>query len=294
MRAAQAARAVRVRPRAAAALTLVSLVGLLAFCWPLFVQPGSTLAGRADAPWLFVLLLPLLLAVVLAAIADGGMDAKSVAVLGVLAAVGAALRPLGGGVAGFEPVFFLLVLAGRALGRGFGLVLGAVTLFASALLTAGVGPWLPFQMLAAGWVGFLAGCLPRATGRVEVVLVTVYAAAAGLAYGVLMNLWLWPFTAGLDSGLSFVAGAPLGENLGRFVAFTLVTSLGFDLPRALTTAALVAVTARPVLLALRRAARRAEFDAVAEFDPPATTAAAMGRTDDLQEGSPVGVVPPRR
>jgi energy-coupling factor transport system substrate-specific component len=260
-------RAVLVRPRAAGALTVVSLVGLVAFCWPLFVQPGAALAGRTDAPWLFVVLLPLLLAVVLAEVADGGMDAKSVAVLGVLAAVGAALRPLGGGVAGFEPVFFLLVLAGRALGRGFGFVLGSVTLFASALLTAGVGPWLPFQMLAAGWVGFVAGCLPRATGRAEVALVTAYGAVAGLAYGVLMNLWLWPFTTGLESSISYVAGAPLTENLARFVAFTLVTSLGFDIPRALTTAALVAVASRPVLLALRRAARRAEFGAVPEFAP---------------------------
>jgi energy-coupling factor transport system substrate-specific component len=261
-------RAVRVRPRAAIALAVVSVIGLLAFCWPLFVQPGSQLAGRSDAPWLFVVLLPLLLAVVLAEVADGGMDAKSVAVLGVLAAVGAALRPLGGGVAGFEPVFFLLVLAGRALGRGFGLVLGSVTLFASALLTAGVGPWLPFQMLAAGWVGFLAGCLPRATGRREVALLTAYGAVAGLAYGALMNLWLWPFTTGLESSISYVAGAPLTENLARFIAFTLVTSLGFDIPRAFTTAALVAIAARPVLLALRRAARRAEFEAVPTFAPP--------------------------
>jgi len=260
-------RAVRIRPRASLALLVVSAVGLLAFSWPLFVQPGSDLAGRSDAPWLFVLLLPLMLGVVLAEIADGGMDAKSVAVLGVLAAVGAALRPLGGGVAGFEPVFFLLVLAGRALGRGFGLVLGSVTLFASALLTAGVGPWLPFQMLAAGWVGFVAGCLPRATGRAEVVLLTAYGAVAGLGYGLLMNLWLWPFTLGLDSEISYVAGAPLTENLARFIAFTLITSLGFDIPRALTTAALVAIAARPVLLALRRAARRAEFEAVATFEP---------------------------
>jgi energy-coupling factor transport system substrate-specific component len=261
-------RAVLVRPRAAGALAVVSLVGLVAFCWPLFVQPGAALASRTDAPWLFVVLQPLLLAVVLAEVADGGMDAKSVAVLGVLAAVGAALRPLGGGVAGFEPVFFLLVLAGRALGRGFGFVLGSVTLFASALLTAGVGPWLPFQMLAAGWVGFVAGCLPRATGRAEVALLTAYGAVAGLAYGLLMNLWLWPFTTGLESSISYVAGAPLTENLARFVAFTLVTSLGFDIPRALTTAALVAVASRPVLLALRRAARRAEFGAVPEFAPP--------------------------
>ena len=260
--------AVRLRPRAALALTVVSAVGVVAFCWPLLVRPGSGLDGTTTAPWLFVALLPLLLAVVLAEIADGGMDAKAVAVLGVLAAVGAALRPLGGGVAGFEPVFFLLVLAGRALGRGFGLVLGSVTLFASALLTAGVGPWLPFQMLAAGWVGFLAGCLPPLRGRAEIAMLTAYGAVAGLLYGLLMNLQLWPFTVGLESQLSYVAGAPLGDNLGRFLAFTLATSLGFDIPRALTTATLVALTARPVLLALRRAARKAEFGAVPEFAAP--------------------------
>ena len=262
-------RAVHVRPRAALALAVVSALGLVAFCWPLVVEPGAGLDGTASAPWLFVVLLPLLLAVVLAEVADGGMDVKAVAVLGVLAAVGAALRPLGGGTAGIEPVFFLLVLAGRAMGRGFGFVLGAVTLFASALLTAGVGPWLPFQMLAAGWVGFLAGCLPPARGRAEVALLAGYSLVAGLAYGALMNMQLWPFVTGLDGQLSYVAGAPLGENLGRFLAFTLATSLGFDIPRAVTTAVLVAVVGRPVLLALRRVTRKAAFGAVGEFaDPP--------------------------
>ena len=81
--------------------------------------------------------------------------------LGVLSAIGAALRPLGAGMAGIETVFFLLVLAGRVYGPGFGFVLGTTTLFASALLTGGVGPWLPFQMLAAAWVGLGAGLLPR-------------------------------------------------------------------------------------------------------------------------------------
>ena len=67
-------------------------------------------------------------------------------------------------------------------------------------------------------------------------LLTAYGAVAGLAYGLLMNLWFWPFTVGLDSSISYVAGAPLAENLARFIAFTLITSLGFDIPRALTTA----------------------------------------------------------
>ena len=56
------------------------------------------------------------------------------------------------------------------LGPGFGFVLGSVTMFASALLTGGVGPWMPFQMLAMGWVSMGAGLLPgpdRLRGRRE-------------------------------------------------------------------------------------------------------------------------------
>src|SRR3954452_2007917 len=112
--------AVRLHPRTAGALALASLVGVVAFGWPLLAQPGSGLAHSGDAPLLFAALLPLLLAVVLAELAEGGIDSKAIAMLGVLAAVGAALRPLGGGVTGFSPVFLLIVLGGRALGRGFG------------------------------------------------------------------------------------------------------------------------------------------------------------------------------
>ena len=144
--------------------------GFVAFCWPLLVSPDSGLAHGTDAPLVFALVLPLLLAVVLAEMSEGGMDAKAVAMLGVLAAIGAALRPLGAGTAGFEPVFFLLVLGGRVFGAGFGFVLGATTLFASALVTGGVGPWLPFQMLGAAWVGCGAGMLPPLRGRAEVLM----------------------------------------------------------------------------------------------------------------------------
>ena len=125
------------RPRTAASLVLVSVIGVAAFGWPFLVDAGPGLAHAADAPWLFAALLPLLLVVVVAA-TEGEMDAKAVAMLGVLAAVGTGLRARhrGGGV---EPVFFLFVLAGRALGAGFGFVLGQLTLLASALVTGGPG-----------------------------------------------------------------------------------------------------------------------------------------------------------
>lgn len=260
--------ALRLRPRSTVALALTSLVGLASFCWPLLVDAQSALGHDRDAPWLFVLLLPLLLAVVLAELAEGGMDAKAVALLGVLAAVGAALRPLGAGTAGLEPVFFLLIPAGRVLGRGFGFVLGALTLFASALLTGGVGPWLPFQMLGAAWMGFLAGCLPPARGRREIILLAGYALLAGLGYGLLLNMSFWPFATYYAPGISFVPGAPLADNLGRFLAFDLATSLGWDLMRGVLLAVMVLVAGRPVLLALRRATRRAAFEAPVVFEEP--------------------------
>ena len=143
-----------------AAIGLTSALGIVAFAWPLFADAGSQITQGPDGPWLFALLVPLLLAVVLAEIAEGGLDAKAVALLGVLTALGAALRPLSGGVTGFQPMFVVIILAGRVFGPGFGFVLGSTSMLASALLTGGVGPWLPFQMLAAAWLGLGAGCYP--------------------------------------------------------------------------------------------------------------------------------------
>lgn len=272
-------RLLTIRPRAAAALLLCSTIGSIAFTWPLLVAADAPIATVGDATLLFALLLPLILAVVLAELAEGGMDARTVAMLGVLAAAGAALRPLGTGVAGFEPIFFLLVIAGRAYGPGFGFALGATTLFASALVTAGVGPWLPFQMLGAAWVAAGAGLLPsRLRGTSELVVLAAYGVFAGLLYGLLLNLTVWPFVLQGETAtaLSFVAGDAVVDNLRRFVGFTLATSLGFDIPRALLTGTLIAITGRPILRALRRAGRRAAFDApivFADADPgPGATA----------------------
>ncbi len=263
-------RPVPLGPRSALFLSLVSAVGVAAFGWPLLASRTSDLVGHsADAPWLFALLLPLLLAVLVAQLSENrdatgapGLDAKAVAMLGVLAAAGAALRPLGAGTAGLEPMFFLMVLAGRALGPGFGFVLGALTMFASALLTGGVGPWLPFQMLTMGWVCLGAGLLPgadRLRGRPELLLLAAYGVVSAVGYGTVMNLQGWPYLGGLSTSISFVPGDPLPANLARFALYCLTTSLGWDLPRAALTATLCLTVGGPLLRTLRRATRRAAF-----------------------------------
>lgn len=260
--------AVRLGTRSTFAILATSLVGVVAFGWPLIAAPESTaIAHASDAPWIFAIVIPLLLAVVLAQFTDRGMDAKAIALLGVLSAVVSALRPLGGGTAGLEPIWVILVLGGRALGPGFGFALGAVSLFSSALLTGGVGPWLPFQMLGAAWVGLGAGLLPQVRGKAELGLLALYGAVASFAYGLLLNLWFWPFTAGLPDAIAFVPGAPIGENLFAWLRFTVLTSLGYDIPRAILTVTLILIAGPIVLTALRRVSRKAAFDAAPVFEP---------------------------
>lgn len=262
-------RAVRVTLQPALVLGVATVLGLAMFCWPLFAHPAPTAAAHTtDAPFVFMATLPVLILVVLAELSRGGIDAKALALLGVLSAVNAGLRPLGAGTGGIELVFFLLVLAGRVFGPGFGFVLGSTSLFTSALLTAGVGPWLPFQMLASSLIGLGAGLLPRKPrGKAEIAMLVAYGVFAAYFFGLLMSLWSWPFLAGAGTQLGFVPGAPLPDNLHRFAAFTILTStLGWDTGRAITNAVAILLLGPAVLAILRRAARRAAFDAPVEFD----------------------------
>ncbi|CCK30443.1 integral membrane protein [Streptomyces davaonensis JCM 4913] len=267
------ARPIRLGPRSLLTLTLVSAVGLAALGWPLFAPPTSQVSAHSqDAPWLFAGLLVLLVAVVAATIAESGLGPKAVAMLGVLAATGAALRPLGAGTAGIEPMFFLMLLSGRVLGPGFGFVLGSLSMFASALLTGGVGPWMPFQMLAMGWFTMGAGLLPgpdRIRGHAERLMIAAYGFLAAFAYGALTNLAGWPFIHRLASNIAFDPDAGVPANLARFIAYCLATSLGWDLGRALVTVVLTLTLGPAILKALRRATRRAAFEAPVTFHDPA-------------------------
>lgn len=254
---------VRTSPGAALSLVVACVAAMIAFTWPLFVVPGAALANLsgAQAPFVFALILPLVLVVSITQLTSSGIDAKGLAMLGVLTAVDAALRPLGAGVAGIETVFFIPILAGYVFGPGFAFLLGSTALFTSALLTSGVGPWLPYQMLATGLLGVGAGLLPRLGRRAEIVMLAGYGFVSGFVFGALMDLAFWPFGTGQASGLSYVAGAALGDNLLRFLAYNLATAMGWNLGRALTNVVLISLLGPGLLLVFRRAARKAVFDA---------------------------------
>ena len=255
-------------------MALVLVVGLVAFGWPFLAEPGSEVAQQGhgtDASFFFMVLMALMAAALMAEVSSGGIDAKTIAVLGVLAAAGAALRVLSAGTAGLEPMFFLMVIAGRVLGPVKGFMLGSLAMLASAFLSAGVGPWTPFQMIACGWVCLGAGLLPKASGRAERWLLAGYGFVAGLLYGAAMNLWFWPFLgASAPAGAGFVPGGGAATNLGHYAVFYVTTSLAWDLPRGILTGALTLVASKPLLRALRRSVRAARFEAQATFVSPAS------------------------
>jgi energy-coupling factor transport system substrate-specific component len=122
-------------------------------------------------------------------------------------------------------------------------------------------------MIACGWVCLGAGLLPPLRGTAERWMLAGYGVVVGFGYGAVMNLWFWPFMgATAPAGAGFVPGAAVGTNLGHYGVFYLATSLGWDLPRGLLTAALVVLAGGPVLSTLRRAVRRAAFDVPVRFE----------------------------
>ena len=259
------AQAARARPRRSIRWTSWilgggSLLAAAAFAWPFFV--GAVPAdAQVAVPIVAFALIPALI-VALALTLDREMyTAKTVALLGVLSAVGAAVRIAGAGVGGVEAVFVLLILAGRVYGARFGFLLGLLTIAVSSVLWGGFGPWTPFQMFACGWVGAGAGLLPRWHNavpqrwriRFEITLLAAYGVVASYLFGLLMNLWFWPFGVGSGTGISYEAAADPGQNLASFALYSLVTStLTWDTVRAITTVVGLALVGPAVLAALRR------------------------------------------
>jgi energy-coupling factor transport system substrate-specific component len=249
-------------------VVLTSLVGLVAFLWPFWspmTQGQADVASHAqDAPLVTALVVGLC---VIVALADRTqmLNSKSVALLGVLCAINAALRlvsnffPMPGG---FSLVFVLIILVGYVFGARMGFLMGTFSLLASALITGGVGPWLPFQMIASAWVGMTAGWIGKfriSNIKVQMAVVATFGLVWGMVFGAVMNLYFWPFVAG-GADQYYQPGLGVGEILKRYTAFYVVTSLWYDAARAVGNAVLIAALGPALVKTLQRFKRRLNFE----------------------------------
>lgn len=257
-----------------------SLSGVLVLLYPFFLPARATQAGfsaqrAGELPLMMTFLLGLCLVVLLFEAQGQMVNTKLIALLGILVAINSALRFIETaipGPGGFTPIFFLIILVGYVFGGRVGFLMGALTMLVSALVTGGVGPWLPAQMFTAGWVGMSTiairpvlnalGVKPGGKAgkdyRLEVLILAGYGLLWGFLYGGIMNLWQWPFIAG-PQAQSFAAGLGFVATLRHYLAFYLVTSLFWDAMAGTGNLVLILALGGPALRALRRFRQRFEY-----------------------------------
>ena len=265
-----------------------TISGVLVLLYPFFLPAISMQSGygafrAGEMPMMMTLLLGFCLLVLIIEAQGPLMNTKLIALLGILVAINSALRFLETaipGPGGFTPIFFLIILVGYVFGGRVGFLMGTLTLFVSALVTGGVGPWLPGQMFTAGWVGMSAvllrpiiqtlktkNLLRGAKGITpEIIMLAILGLVWGFLYGAIMNLWQWPFIVGTHEQ-SWVVGLGFGETLQRYLAYYLVTSLLWDTIAAIGNVLLILAFGIPTLKALRRFQQRFTFSYTLEDEP---------------------------
>ena len=266
-------------------LAALSVVGLGLFAWP-FLGAGATPDVAALS-----MALGALAGLTLTELGARRLDARMLALLAAIAAIDAGLRlVLVTGIAGFSPIFFLVLCAGYVFGPSFGFEAGALALVVSAVATGGIGPWLPFQLFGVGWVGLVAGVAgeivrrglrrtpAHAPTRRDLVILAIVGAAMGFAYGALLDVWDWTFFRGA-ADLGWVPGLSAAETVGRFGRFYLLTSAWYDAFRAAGNGIMVALLGAPVLAAFWRIRIRARFQVVEKLrDAGPADSMAVGET----------------
>ena len=168
-----------------------------------------------------------------------------------------------------------------------GFLMGALTLLASAIITGGVGPWLPYQMFTAGWVGLTAPlCRPvvRWLGgpgtRAEIVVLALFGGYWGLLFGAIMNIWFWPFAMG-PAAMYWEPGIGCGRQCSATWSsisprHSCGTWRGWS-----GTALLILLAGAPVLRVLRRFQQRFVFVYTPEGRGAVATRAREGRETSL-------------
>ena len=243
------------------ALLATSAISALGFIWPFLINEK-----QGHPQWIFLLATPCALLLLMISVSNKDLDSKSIALLAVLSALIAALRPMGTGAVGIEPMWFVLILAARVFGQSFGFLLGTISMFLSAILTGGIGPWVAYQSFAAGWIGLGVALIPKALrGKSEIFALAIYGITAAGFFGIAMDLQFWPWALGSSTQLSYIPNGELTENLRRFVTFHFATSMAWDIPRAVLASTLIVITAPAVLSALRRTRTKAAFLTPVEF-----------------------------
>jgi energy-coupling factor transport system substrate-specific component len=238
---------------------MLCLAGLVTFLFPFWAPDLPATSESRTALLVFSASVALIL-IGLISEAQTGLTAHTIAMIGALVGLNTILRvietviPLPGG---FSPVFLLIILVGYTFGARLGFLMGALTMLVSGPLTAGgLGPWTPYQMITAGWIGMGATWLPRR--KLALPSLVLYSTLWGWIYGAMTSLYFWPYALNAPD-IGWEAGLGWAETLLRYSRYYLVSSFVWDSTRAIGNFLLMLTLGPPLMKVLERFHRRARI-----------------------------------
>ena len=117
---------------------------------------------------------------------DGNI--RRMVVLAVMTAMAVVGRFIFVVLPGFKPVTAIVIIAGMYMGPEAGFLTGSLAAVISNMFF-GQGPWTPFQMLAWGMTGMIAGLPGIRKALKKRWVLAIYGVITGFLYSAIMDIW---------------------------------------------------------------------------------------------------------
>ena len=206
---------------------------------PLTLFGGIYFFGNRKYYFISILIIIEILIAFFAGFENRRPKAREIVIISVLSGLAIAGRGAFYFLPQFKPSLAIIIIAGATLGCETGFITGAVTAFVSNFFF-GQGPWTPWQMLAMGVVGFIAGIIFKSgILKPSKMSLSVFGGVSALViYGGIVNP-------------SSVIQYQANPNLQMFItAYTV--ALPFDLVHAAATAFFLRFLAEPIMEKVER------------------------------------------
>ncbi len=166
-------------------------------------------------------------------------SARELVIISVICAIAVASRIVFAAIPQFKPVIAIVIIAGICFGGESGFLIGAITAFVSNIYFS-QGPWTPWQMLAFGAMGFVAGVIfQKGILNKSKFPICIFGGIATIViYGGIVNLssvFLYQTNPTLDG-----------------IIYTYVTGFPYDLIHAISTVFFLWFIAEPMIEKIER------------------------------------------
>lgn len=113
---------------------------------------------------------------------------REIMVIVVMASISVVSRIIFAPLPGFKPVTAIAAITGIAFGPEAGFLTGSISALASNMFFR-QGPWTPFQMIAWGLLGFIAGILAKLGLMKNKLVLVLYSIFSGFLFSLVMDIW---------------------------------------------------------------------------------------------------------